>query len=94
MGSDMPQANPESLQGKCALITGAARRIGAAIAELLHHHGLDRGVRIARKHLAWYSKGLPESAEFRGKIMSINDADGVREEVRRYYYPQLDRQAA
>ncbi len=62
--------------------------------ELLHHHGLDRGVRIARKHLAWYSKGLPESAEFRGKIMSINDADGVREEVRRYYYPQLDRQAA
>lgn len=35
----MSQALPESLQGKCALVTGAARRIGAAIAELLHQHG-------------------------------------------------------
>ena len=29
------------MQGKCALITGAARRIGAAITELLHGHGLN-----------------------------------------------------
>jgi len=35
----MSRAEVESLQGKCALITGAARRIGAAIAELLHSHG-------------------------------------------------------
>jgi pteridine reductase len=35
----MSRAEAESLQGKCALITGAARRIGAAIAELLHSHG-------------------------------------------------------
>jgi pteridine reductase len=37
----MSQATPESLQGKCALITGAARRIGAAIAEVLHSHGVN-----------------------------------------------------
>lgn len=37
----MSQSIPESLQGKCALVTGAARRIGAAIAELLHSHGVD-----------------------------------------------------
>ena len=36
----MSQAIAQSLQGKCALITGAARRIGAAIAELLHGHGV------------------------------------------------------
>jgi pteridine reductase len=35
----MSQANPESLEGRIALITGAARRIGAAITELLHDHG-------------------------------------------------------
>jgi pteridine reductase len=29
------------LNGKCALITGAAHRIGAAIAKLLHAHGMD-----------------------------------------------------
>ena len=37
----MSQATPESLQGKCALVTGAARRIGAAIAEVLHSHGVN-----------------------------------------------------
>lgn len=30
-----------SLEGKCALITGAAHRIGAAIARLLHAYGMD-----------------------------------------------------
>ena len=29
------------LNGKCALITGAAKRIGAEIARTLHHHGMD-----------------------------------------------------
>ena len=37
----MSPASPESLQGKFALITGAARRIGAATAEVLHSHGVD-----------------------------------------------------
>ena len=30
-----------SLHGKCALVTGAARRIGAAIARKLHDQGVD-----------------------------------------------------
>jgi len=33
--------NASSLHGKCALITGAAHRIGAAIARLLHGEGMD-----------------------------------------------------
>ena len=37
----MSHPGPESLQGKFALITGAARRIGAAIAEVLHGHGVN-----------------------------------------------------
>ena len=37
----MSQAIPESLHGKCALITGAARRIGATTADLLHDHGVN-----------------------------------------------------
>jgi pteridine reductase len=56
----MPQANPESLQGKCALITGAARRIGAAIAELLHHHGANVAIhyRGSEEHAAELSARL------------------------------------
>lgn len=37
----MSLSNPTSLQGKIALVTGAARRIGAAIVELLHKQGAD-----------------------------------------------------
>ena len=39
---------------------------------MLTHHGASPGVRLARKHVAWYSRGLPGSAEFR---VRINGAD-------------------
>ncbi|HHJ12182.1 MAG TPA: pteridine reductase, partial [Chromatiales bacterium] len=32
---------PESLEGKTLLITGAARRIGAAIVRMLHAEGMN-----------------------------------------------------
>ncbi len=56
----MPQANPESLHGKCALVTGAARRIGAAIAELLHHQGVKVAIhyRSSEAHAAKLSARL------------------------------------
>ena len=33
--------------------------------ETLIHYGQEAGLRIFRKHIGWYSKGLPNSAEFR-----------------------------
>ena len=36
---------------------------------MLSHYGVEPGMRVARKHLGWYSKGLPGSAEFRSAIM-------------------------
>jgi tRNA-dihydrouridine synthase B len=35
---------------------------------MLTHHGENPGVRLARKHVGWYSKGLPGSAEFRAAV--------------------------
>ena len=35
---------------------------------MLEHYGVETGVRMARKHLGWYSKGLPASAEFRAAV--------------------------
>ena len=43
---------------------------------MLTHYGRDPGMRIARKHLGWYSKGLPGSAEFRA---AVNQTDEVAE---------------
>ncbi|MFX9042714.1 tRNA-dihydrouridine synthase, partial [Acinetobacter baumannii] len=44
---------------------------------MLAHYGTMTGVRMARKHLGWYTKGLPGSAEFRNKVNFIDEADEV-----------------
>ena len=60
---------------------------------MLAHYGIDSGLKIARKHLAWYSKGLPDSAGFRARVMAIEDPDTVRRTVREFYQPLLERRA-
>jgi nifR3 family TIM-barrel protein len=47
--------------------------------------GEPRAVREMRKHLAWYTKGLPDGADFRNTINRLDAADQVREAVARYF---------
>jgi len=61
---------------------------------MLAHYGSDVGGRIARKHLGWYSKGLPGSAEFRAAVNQSVDPAAVRELIRRFYEPLVEREAA
>src|SRR5215468_7027288 len=42
--------------------------------DMLSHYGTDTGSRIARKHVAWYSRGLPASAEFRALVNRTGSA--------------------
>ena len=52
----------------------AARRPCSRITTtMLTHYGVAVGSRIARKHIGWYSKGLPGSAEFRAAVNRIDD---------------------
>jgi tRNA-dihydrouridine synthase B len=60
--------------------------------EMLAHYGTEVGARIARKHVAWYSKGLPGSAEFRAAINGTVDVAGVRYLIRSFYEPLLARE--
>ncbi len=62
--------------------------------QILEHHDTFRGVRIARKHIGWYTKGLPNSAEFRGTINQIDDADQARDLIAGFYQPLTERLAA
>jgi tRNA-dihydrouridine synthase B len=62
--------------------------------EMLTHYGSDAGVRIARKHLGWYSKGLPGSAEFRARVNQEVEPLRVRALIRQFYDPLLERRAA
>ena len=62
--------------------------------EMLSHYGVEHGVRIARKHLGWYSKGLPGSSEFRNRVNRMDDPAQVRAALRAFYAPLIDRMAA
>jgi tRNA-dihydrouridine synthase B len=61
---------------------------------MLDHYGRDTGVKMARKHLGWYTKGLQGSAEFRNQVNFIDDAAQVLGEIERFYTPFLMQQAA
>ena len=62
--------------------------------EMPLHYGAEVGSRIARKHIAWYSKGLPGSAEFRAAVNETVDAECVRRLIRSFYEPLLARETA
>ncbi|HVJ33498.1 MAG TPA: tRNA dihydrouridine synthase DusB [Terriglobia bacterium] len=61
---------------------------------MLEHYGTSSGLKIARKHVAWYSKGLFGSADFRTRINQIDDPKQVTTAIRDFYEPQIERLAA
>jgi tRNA-dihydrouridine synthase B len=62
--------------------------------DMLAHYGIAVGSRIARKHIGWYSKGLPGSAEFRAAVNRTDDIAQVKAMIRAFYAPLLEQQAA
>jgi tRNA-dihydrouridine synthase B len=60
---------------------------------MLGHYGTP-GVHIARKHIGWYSKGLPGSAEFRAAVNRTEEVAQVKALMRGFYEPLLEQQAA
>jgi tRNA-dihydrouridine synthase B len=61
---------------------------------MLSHYGRETGVRMARKHLGWYTRGLPESAEFRNRVNFVDDADAALAMIAAFYEPFCQRRAA
>jgi tRNA-dihydrouridine synthase B len=48
---------------------------------LLDFYGQDNGLRIARKHLSWYTKGLRNSASLRAKLNVSEDVIEIKDIV-------------
>ena len=57
-------------------------------------YGTQTGVNLARKHIGWYTKGLPGSAEFRNRVNAQDDPKVVVEMLQDFYSPWLARSAA
>ena len=54
------------------------RVLTAHLDDLYGFYGMERGVKVARKHISWYTKGLVGSASFRARM---NQLQTVQEQV-------------
>ncbi|NCN85624.1 MAG: tRNA dihydrouridine synthase DusB [Sphingomonadales bacterium] len=62
--------------------------------DMLKLYGEDVGVKVARKHVGWYTKGLTGSAEFRNRANSEADPHIVLKMLEEFYTPWLNKAAA
>jgi tRNA-dihydrouridine synthase B len=72
-------------------------RMGVVLAhyeDMLSHYGTETGLRVARKHLSWYSRGMGGSAEFRARINRLTEPAAVKAEIGGLFFRELERMAA
>jgi len=62
--------------------------------DMLRLYGTQTGVNLARKHIGWYTKGLPGSAELRNTVNQQDDPAAVVRMLQEFYAPWLARSAA
>jgi tRNA-dihydrouridine synthase B len=62
--------------------------------DMLSLYGTHTGVNLARKHVGWYTNGLPGSAELRNAVNQQSDPAVVAKMLRDFYSPWLVRSAA
>jgi tRNA-dihydrouridine synthase len=75
--ADAPSSAGPSREERLALILRHGeemhRRLGAA------------GIREMRKHLAWYSRGIPGAAAFRAELVKVSTIDEFRSAAGRFF---------
>ncbi|OQX46562.1 MAG: hypothetical protein B0D85_03480, partial [Candidatus Sedimenticola endophacoides] len=73
-------------------------RVAAILHEHLQHlhafHGARHGVRVARKHIAWYSRRYPGGATFRKAINQTDCARRQLEIVKDFFQQLTERELA
>ncbi|MGF1631163.1 MAG: tRNA dihydrouridine synthase DusB [Kiloniellaceae bacterium] len=62
--------------------------------DLLTLYGRHNGVRVARKHLGWYARGIAGAADFRAGMNREDDPARVKDMIRTLFAPALEKEAA
>ena len=60
---------------------------------MLAHFGTEAGLRLARKHVSWYSRGLHGSAEFRVAVNRLTEVPEVEALIERFFDAAASRHA-
>jgi len=58
----------------------------AHLQDLYDFYGIDTGVRVARKHISWYTRGLIGSAAFRHRMNQLPDIVQQQQAVNDFFY--------
>ena len=58
----------------------------AHLEDLYAFYGLETGVRVARKHISWYTKGLTGSAAFRHHMNQLPNIEQQRRAVNDFFF--------
>ena len=53
--------------------------------DMARHYGEYTGVRMARKHMGWYSRGLENSADFRQRVNLEESMDGLLKTIEDFF---------
>jgi tRNA-dihydrouridine synthase B len=70
------------------LVSEIHRVLIAHLHELYAFYGAETGVKIARKHISWYTKGLAGSASFRHAMNQLPGAEEQLKAVNRFFEQQ------
>jgi len=72
----VPPAGPSAAERKALILRHGEEMHG--------RHG-DAGIREMRKHLGWYSRGIPGAAAFRGELVTVGTLQAFRDAVGRFF---------
>lgn len=81
-GRLLPEPGPAEI---CRILTGHLENLYA-------FYGEYTGVRVARKHIAWYSKGQRDGNAFRAEVNGLESAAGQLACVREFFNRRAERQ--
>ena len=73
------------VQMPAPLVTEIHQVLIAHLYDLYAFYGVDTGVKIARKHISWYTKGLAGSASFRHAMNQLPDIEEQLAAVNRFF---------
>ena len=55
------------------------------VLDLYDFYGEETGLRVARKHISWYTKGLKKSAQFRSDMNSLENCNNQINAINNYF---------
>ena len=75
--------------GQICGVCGTPENVGKIVLEhldlVIDYYGVRSGIPMFRKHAAWYSSGMPNSAQFRIKINQITHEEELKKTIKEFW---------